>query len=301
MSGIDSVIKVNWENSGFLASAEKDGIPAEVNFAEYGNDSIPAGQNTRKILSFVPDFDAVAEKLFLLKFRGKNKYCGAAIWASINGLDWDRGQDVYKAIFIIGNGSFFDGPVDYRNAVAASSRKGIQVNCIYYGSKEKGIEAGWAGCSDLGAGKYSNYEYAAKFVEEQTQFDKKILKLGSEFNRMYLPLSSGDKIRYKVISKLDSSTKKMASSGAYIERIVFKATGQYLSSSWDSLDGIKTGNIKVSELSSSVLPKEIRNMSLQRWRNILTKASARKRLVDKIRALNSKAPVSRGTAGKGKR
>ena len=181
MSGIDSVIKSQlWKIANSLVSAEKDGIPAEVNIAvyEYGNDSIPAGQkHTRKILSFVPDFDAVAEKLFLLKFRGKNKYCGAAIWASINGLDWDRGQDVYKAIFIIGNGSFFDGPVDYRNAVAASSRKGIQVNCIYYGSKEQGIEAGWAGCSDLGAGKYSNYEYAAKFVEEQTQFDKKILKL----------------------------------------------------------------------------------------------------------------------------
>src|SRR3954468_4408451 len=98
-----------WSIVNEFIRARHDGRPPTIEVAlyEYGNDTLsPEEGFVRLILPLTDDLDAVSEKLFALKTRGGQEYCGQVIRDSVRQLTWSPSRAVYKAIFIAGNEPF---------------------------------------------------------------------------------------------------------------------------------------------------------------------------------------------------
>src|SRR3954453_1660666 len=102
-----------WNVVNEFVRARKDGRPPAIEVAlfEYGKSTLPSAEgHVRLILPLTDDLDRVSEELFALKTNGGEEYWGWVIRDAVEGLDWSRSRDVYKAIFIAGNEPFTQGP-----------------------------------------------------------------------------------------------------------------------------------------------------------------------------------------------
>src|SRR5262245_31776841 len=130
----------------FIGARRRDGRPPAIEVAlyEYGNDNLPAQEGfVRLVLPLTDDLDAVSEKLFALKTRGGQEFCGQVLRDAARQLTWSRSGGVYKAIFIAGNEPFSQGPVDYHASCRSAIEKGIIVNTIFCGPSAQGEQTGW--------------------------------------------------------------------------------------------------------------------------------------------------------------
>ncbi len=200
----------------------------------------------RQVLPFTTNLDDVSEKLFQLKTRGGNEYCGYVIKEALDFLEWDKHLDVYKTIFIAGNEPFTQGSVDFRDAVKLSIQKGIVVNTIFCGGNQEGISTQWKAGADLSGGLYTNIDQQAQMVAIKAPQDDEISALGLKLNQTYIPYGvkgeEGSKLQMAQESNLE--TKELKAAGAGVERAVFKAKKQYNNASWDLVDAVKSGNLK---------------------------------------------------------
>jgi len=85
--------------------------------------------------------------------RIRSEHAGQVIGRAVNDLSWSRKRGVYKAIFIAGNESFGQGPVNYRAAVRSAKSAGIYVNTIFCGSHQRGIAASWKDGAVIGVSR----------------------------------------------------------------------------------------------------------------------------------------------------
>ena len=128
-----------WKIVNELATAKQNGQTPQLQVAlyEYGKSSIPKDEGyLRQIVSLTDDLDAISEELFALKTNGGKEYCGQVIQAATGGLQWSKGDDDLKLIFIAGNEAFTQGTVDYKQACSAAIGKGITVNTIQPGAMD---------------------------------------------------------------------------------------------------------------------------------------------------------------------
>ena len=248
----------------FIRARGRDGRQPIVQVAlyEYGNDNLsPEEGFVRLVLPLTDDLDAVSEKLFALKTRGGQEFCGQVIRDATGQLTWSRSSGVYKAIFIAGNEPFTQGPTDYHTACRAAIEKGIIVNTIFCGPTAQGESTGWRDGAALADGRYLSIDHNQKVAAVAAPQDAEIARLGIDLNRTYIPygrMGQAGQLRQSVQDGNASS----ASPGAAVSRSISKGNAAlYCQDDWDLVDAIKTGKCKLEDVKAEDLPEDLRKLS----------------------------------------
>jgi hypothetical protein len=278
-----------WSIVNEFATAKQNGMTIELQVAlyEYGNDGLPAEKKwIRQIVPLTTDLDEVSKQLFALTTNGGQEYCGAVIDQATRELKWSEAATDMKAIFIAGNEEFTQGPVDYTKACKAAIEKGIIVNTIHCGSNADGISGKWADGAALADGKYMCIDHNRQIVQIDAPQDKKIAELGVKLNETYVAFGAQGQQMAERQQAQDANAAGQ-STGSNVSRMVAKAGAQYRNASWDLVDAIREGNVKIEDVKVEDLPESMQKMTLeQRKAYVEGQQKARLDLQKQIQQLN---------------
>ncbi len=252
-----------WKIVNEMALAKKNGkVPRLlVGLYEYGKSTIPANEGyLRMLVPLSEDLDRISEELFKLKTNGGQEYCGKVIRAATRGLQWNQSNSDYKVVFIAGNEPFTQGDVDYKTACRAAIEKGIVVNTIFCGNYEQGIRTFWKDGADLADGKYMNIDHNQKIVHISAPQDKVIIELGRELNQTYIAYGKAGKGKKERQKRQDKNALSV-NEEVMVQRSVAKSSPQYSNTTWDMVDAVKEGKVKIEDMKEEDLPEELKKMN----------------------------------------
>jgi hypothetical protein len=275
----------------FIRARPRDGRrpTIEVALYEYGNDNLPPQEGfVRLVLPMTDDLDAVSEKLFSLKTRGGQEFCGQVIRDAVGQLDWSRSDGTYKAIFIAGNEPFSQGPVEYRKSCRAAIEKGILVNTIFCGPTAEGERTGWRDGAALADGRYMSIDQDHKVAAIPAPQDGEIARLGGELNKTYLPYGRMG-LAGQARQAAQDTNAGSASTVSLVTRSISKSCPDvYCNDAWDLVDAIKNGKCKLDDLKDEDLPEALRKLSKAERKGRVEETTAEREKIQKRIAALSK-------------
>lgn len=291
MDGLIAQAKTQlWKIVNEFITAKRDGKTPElwVGLYEYGNNGLPAKEGyIRMVVPLTADLDKVSEELFALKTNGGSEYCGNVIKVATEALDWGGSDDDLKVIFIAGNEEFTQGSVEYREACQDAVAKGIMVNTIFCGPHAEGVRTRWKDGADLADGSYMNIDQDRAVVHIAAPQDQKIADLGTKLNETYLYYGAAGKASAERQVSQDEEAMRESSTGSHVQRAVTKASDYYRNVSWDLVDAVREGKVKLAALKDEDLPKEMQNMTQeQRKAHLEANAKLREAIQEEINKLN---------------
>jgi hypothetical protein len=289
---IDQAKSQLWKIVNELAAAKcDDGSRPNIKIAlyEYGNDNLPSSEGyIRQVNGLTDDLDLISEKLFALRTRGGNEFCGQVIQTSLNQLAWSTSNADLKMIFIAGNEPFTQGSVSYRMACSLAKDKGVVVNTIFCGPFEEGLSTDWKAGSDIAGGTYMSIQQDRRTVYVATPYDDRIDECNNRLNNTYIYYGASGERKKGMQSEQDQNAASYGSSNK-AERTISKSSHAYKNSSWDLVDAAKDNEKVITETKEEELPKEMRGMSTaQRKAYVTQKAEERKKIQSEIQELSKK-------------
>jgi hypothetical protein len=280
-----------WKVVNELARSKRAGKhpTLEVALFEYGNDGLPESAGyLRMVSNLTTDLDKISEALFRLTTDGGSEYCGMVIEKAVEKLSWSGAKDALKIIYIAGNEPFTQGPVSYAQSCAAAIRKGIQVNTIFCGSNQEGIDTAWRDGAVRADGKYMSIDQDEVVAAVATPYDDEIVKLGNELNTTYIGYGKkGESLKTRQAAQ-DSNAAGMGQE-ATVQRSVAKAQAVYSNAGWDLVDAVANKTVDVDKLKDEELPAEMKKMTVpQREKYVASLSAKRAELQAKINDANEK-------------
>jgi hypothetical protein len=280
-----------WKVVNEFATAKRNGkAPTlEVALYEYGKSSLPRKDGyMRMIVPLTNDLDRVSEELFKLTTRGGSEYCGQVIDLSVRELEWSENPKDLKCIFIAGNEAFTQGPVDFREACKAATSKNITVSTIFCGDHQAGINTNWADGAKLADGSYMSINQDQAVPSVAAPQDNELAELNAKLNRTYVAYGRAEE-RKKAMDRQraqDSNAEKLAPAAA-ASRVATKASRLYVNPTWDLVDAIEQGTVKLEDLKDDQLPEEVRKIKPEdRAAFLAEKAKERKQIQARIQQLS---------------
>jgi len=287
---IDQTRNQLWQVVNEFSKARKGGMPPtlEVAVFEYGNDTLNASSGyVRKVSGLTDDLDRVSEALFSLTTNGGSEYCGYAIKAASEQLQWSPSDNNIKAIFIAGNEPFTQGPIPYKAAIAIASDTGIAVNTIHAGNYDQGIQTGWRDGALLAGGDYMSIDHNHKVAHIVAPQDQRITKLNTQLNQTYVPYGIQGAAGKKRQQEQDANADRI-SQGLLASRVKSKASGLYKNSQWDLVDAMEEGKVTLEKLDQTTLPAAMVGMDKNEQQAYIAKqAEERKRIKEEIATLGA--------------
>jgi hypothetical protein len=279
-----------WNIVNRFSRARRDGAAPQLQIAlyAYGNTDPGANRNEiRQVLPFTSDLDLVSEHLFALRTNGGSEYCGEVIHDATTQLAWSREPEAMRLIFIAGNESFDQGPMDFRVAMAAARERGISVSTIHCGDYEEGVDGDWKAAAEVAGGSYMNIDQNQRVVEVSAPQDAEIARLGAELNKTYVAYGAAGE-QYQARQAQQDRNSYSASLGSMVSRSVAKSSGNYSNESWDLVDAVKKNKVDLGAARDEELPEPLRGLNADaRLAWVEARARERASLQQRIQALNA--------------
>lgn len=288
---IDQTRNQLWQVVNEFSTARQNGVKPvlEIALFEYGNDSNAQNDGyVRQLNAFTRELDAVSEGLFSLTTNGGSEYSGFAIETAVNQLQWSHSETDIKTIFIAGNESFGQGPVNYKSAIKLADQNGISINTIHAGTHEVGINDGWQTGALLAGGDYMSIDANQQVVHVVAPQDEKIAELNAKLNETYVPYGSKGSASLRRQLEQDEQSSKL-SAGLLAKRAESKSSDFYNNSKWDLVDALDDGEVSeesIMELEDVALPEPMKDLSSkERVDYVREKAQAREEIKQEIAEL----------------
>ena len=141
-----------------------------------------------QLAPFTLDLEKLRAPVQSVNCDGVYENCGEAIDFAVKNYPWNKRKrsQLLKVLFIAGNESFDQGPVNYRDALAAAGKQGIIVNTIHCGEPN----SEWIAAARQGRGEgltFSMTEDAAPVTDNRAARSELIAAL---YNLPLLPVGS---------------------------------------------------------------------------------------------------------------
>jgi len=260
----------------------------EVALYEYGKSSLPVTENyLKQLVPFTSDLDILSEKLFELTTNGGQEYCGAVIHDAVLNLEWSKRAGDLKMIFIAGNEPFSQGPIEFRSSCRSAISNGITVNTIHCGSEEEGKRGFWAEGALLGEGEFLNINHNDVRPVPSTPYDKRLMELSSQLNKTYVPYGKKEKqLSFLKRQEAQDTNASEAAPSVAAGRAATKSSSFYRNSTFDLLDAIEEGKVKLESLKEEELPEELKKIApTKRDEYLAQKKKERVKVQDNIKEL----------------
>jgi len=252
-----------WTIVNELAFAKKDNVNAKLEIAlyRYGSGGGSQAGYVQNILPLSSDLDELSAKLFALRTKGGEEYCGHAIQTATNQLNWNTRSSELNLIFIAGNEPFTQGGVNYKEACSEALSKYITINTIFCGDYNQGINTQWLNGAQLTEGTYMNIDMNQKTIYVETPYDDAIANLNTKLNATYIGYGSNGKSKKSMQSSQDANSSSYSKSNM-VNRTVSKSNHLYSNSSWDLVDASKDKTFNIEKVKTNTLPKEMQTMTV---------------------------------------
>ncbi|MCP3057562.1 VWA domain-containing protein [Myxococcus sp. K38C18041901] len=255
-----------WNIVNRFAKAKRGGAAPRLELALYTyGDTTPgsSANEIRQVTAFTSDLDALSERLFALRTSGGSEHGGEVIQEATQKLEWSAKEDSMRLIFVAGNETFIQGPVDYREAVAAARKKGITVNTIHCGDYEQGIADHWKDAATRADGSYMNIDQNLKVVELAAPQDEEIARLGAELNNTYVVYGGAEAKESQQRQATQDKLSRGVSLSNMASRAMAKSSGNYSNESWDLVDAVKKNKVDLGAVAAEELPEPMRNLDAE--------------------------------------
>ena len=179
-----------------------------------------------------------------------------------NKIEVTTNDKALKVIFIAGNETFTQGQVDYVTAINEAVKKDIIVNTIFCGNYYEGINTFWKDGADRGNGKYMSIDQNRKVIDIRAPQDDRIIELGIALNDTYIVYGEQGAENKELQTSQDSNAQQM-SNDSYVQRQVAKSSSFYSNASWDLVDAVRLGVVKIEEVDNELLPENMKSMDIE--------------------------------------
>lgn len=260
----------------------------EVALYEYGKSTLARDEGyIRQIAPFTNDLDGLSESLFALRTNGGDEYCAWVIRSALDSLKWKHRKGALRMVFVAGNESFDQGPVETNDVLKEANSKGVLVHPIYCSNGNSSDKVSWNTAAQLAHTDLKVIDHTRVAKIPKTPYDEKIRDLGGRLNKTYIGYGAEGRSKMARQSAQDSNMA-VVSPAAAAERSVTKAGSSYQNDDWDVVDKAKASG-GVANIATSELPEEMKKMSVQeREAFVAKKAQERNQIQAEIRELNKK-------------
>ncbi|MFT4762712.1 MAG: hypothetical protein ACI9XO_000852 [Paraglaciecola sp.] len=276
-----------WKIVNELSTLKRNGEtpPVEIALYEFGSNNYGANNWIRQVASFTRDMDKISEELFSLSTGGSQEYCGLVMQKSLNELQWNNSENSLRMIYIAGNESFAQGPVNYREVVKIAKQRDILINTIFCGPQEQGIALQWQSGAVLAGGEFASIDHNAQTIYVESPYDKEISKLNEELNDTYISYGNEGKTRKENMQRQDANASSYSLANT-VERAAFKSSKSYSNEKWDLVDAYKKDKKVLTK--SENLPTEFFNLNMDSIVLVIEEKTAERSQINaQIQNLNS--------------
>ncbi len=263
MEGLINQARIElWRIVNELVAARRGEVLPNLQIAlyEYGNSGLPQGEGyIRQCVPLTDDLDLVSQQLFGLTTNGGDEHCGQVIQRAVRNLAWSADPATLKMIYISGNETFAQGPVDFRAALVEAVSADIIVNTIHCAGGE---DTFWAEAATLGEGSFLGIDQNQAVGHIESPFDEELAALSGRLNETYLAYGEEEERAARELLQSDQDDNaRRAGSGASTERAFAKASKLYDNSAWDLGDAVRGGLVSLDSIDVALLPEPMRDMT----------------------------------------
>lgn len=248
-----------------------------------------------KVYALDKDLDGVFEHLMAFNADGGGdgpEHVNQALYDAVHKTEWSKDKKTLKIIFLVGDApphmDYKDG-YDYRKICQEAVKEDIIINTIQCGDYEEATKY-WRDIADRSEGKYARIQQSGGMATIDTPMDTELAKLNIELEGTVVAYGGKE-----VMAKAESKRGLMAvlAPAVAAERAAYKTSGAGgMMSSYDLIDSINSGEIKLSEVKKKDLPEEMQKMSLAQQKQYLAKKEKER---STIKAKIAKLSIKRAT------
>jgi hypothetical protein len=253
----------------------------------YGN-----GEGPFRKFELTDDLDEVYKNLMTFKDEGwGDEYVGLIVHRATEEMNWSKGKQVLKVIYVVGNETARQGPeqFDYAKTAPAAIAKDIVINAIYCGDTDyQNATPTWRELARLADGQYLEIGAQGGAIVVATPFDEQLTALNTRLNETYLGYGPRAETGAQNQAAQDANAASLGGAVA-ADRVVAKSSAQYRNAAWDLVDAIEQEDFDLSKVKEENLPESVRKLPAdQRVQYIQDKAKQRKAVQQQIQDLAAK-------------
>jgi Mg-chelatase subunit ChlD len=215
-----------------------------------------------KVIDLTEDLDAIHGHLQGFKADGGGDFpesVNQALHESVTKIKWSTDNHTLRMIFLVG-----DAPphMDYRDDVKypesckLAANKGIIINTVQCGPHPE-TRKYWQEICKLGGGNYVQIAADGGVVAIATPFDKDLAKINEDLTRSTLTYGrKADRMKGEAKKKLAAGLRPAAAA----ERAAFAGKAGKVAT-YDLLDAVDAGDVKLEQMKREHLPPELRKLS----------------------------------------
>jgi Mg-chelatase subunit ChlD len=225
-----------------------------------------------KIFDLTDDLDAIHGHLMSFKAQGGGDFpesVNQALNEAVTKIDWSKDKGVLKMIFLVGDAppKHYADDVPYEQTCQLAVKSDIIINTVQCGNHAE-TEKHWRKICQLAEGSYVQISAdGGPVVVVKTPFDEELFKINNELTRNTLTYGKAE-MQAAGEAKKDASLK--LAPGAAAERAAFQSKNK-IAASYDLIDGINKGTVKLRELKKEELPKELQGLTEEQQKAYLQK------------------------------
>ena len=289
---IDQAKNQLWNMVNILGKVTCNGSMPSIEIAlyEYGRPENNSNDGfVKQISPFTNDLDKLFIELIGLTTHGGDEYCGHVMYNSLTALAWDTSLSSYKVIFIAGNESFLQGDIPFTKACEEAKKKGVIVNTIYCGDRNKGISENWNLGAECGNGSFTNIDQNAKPLSIPTPYDDSIINLKEKLNETFIVYGEEGRKYYNAMTQADSIAVYSLNDPTKLSQYAIVKSNKNLNSNpnWELIDAMEKDSSIIYKVEMKTLDDSLKNKSRKQLKQIVeANLMERRRIQNQVKELS---------------
>jgi Mg-chelatase subunit ChlD len=235
-----------------------------------------------KIIDLTDDLDSIHGTLREFQAQGGGdgpESVNQALDDSVNKIKWSTDKKTLRILFLVGDAPphmDYADDVKYAETCKKACEKGIIINTIQCGNDGE-CQKHWKEICKRAEGSYAQIEQSGGVVAIATPYDKELAEINGELARSTVAYGGVEMRRLGEMKKAEAEALPLA---AAADRAGF-AGKSGKAATYDLLDSIKSGKVKLEDLKRDELPEEMRKMDPKQQKEYLDKLEKRRAELNK--------------------
>jgi len=224
-----------------------------------------------KVIDLTDDLDAIHTQLMGFQAAGGGDFpesVNQALHESVTKINWSKDRKTLKLIFLVGDAPphmDYADDVKYTETCKLAVQRDIIINTVQCGNHAE-TKKYWLDICRLAEGSYVQIDaQGGPVVVVETPFDKDLAKINNDLTGKVLVF--GDAKTQAKGTKQKDANKKLTPAVA-ADRAGFYANS-HRAESYDLLENVKKGTVKLEELKKEQLPPELQKLTVAEQKTYL--------------------------------
>ncbi len=235
-----------------------------------------------KITDLTDDLDAIHGNLREFQAQGGGdgpESVNQALDDAVNKIKWSTDKKTLRIVFLVGDAPphmDYADDVKYSETCKKACEKGIIINAIQCGGDAE-CQKHWKEICKRAEGSYAQIAQSGGVVAIATPYDKELAEINTELARTTVVYGRAEMQRLGEARKAEAGALPLA---AAADRAAFAGKAGR-AATYDLLDSIKSGKVKLEDLKRDELPEQMQKMDRKQQKEYLEKLETRRTELNK--------------------